>query len=449
MSSRLELQERYPALSRPRRSFRARSHAAERPGHSATTANFQAAYPFVAEGGLGARGVYIGADAFGGSFAFDPWELYGAGTLAGPNMLVIGQIGRAKSSLVKTYLYRQRVFGREAWAIDPKGEYAPLARALGGSVIALRPGGAVRLNPLSSRGARESQLALLRSVAEAALRRELTPEEDAGLRVALDYVNRRSRGGEPILPEIVEALLRPCEEMSVELATDPAEFAKDTRAAALGLQRLCEGDLRGMFDGPTTENLDLDAPIVVLDLSAVQDSAALGILMTCAAAWQQAVVSERKREAEEGTEGAKVICVLDEGWRIASHIGVAEWLQRSFKLSRALGVQNVMVMHRLSDLGAAGAAGSREARLAEGLIADADTRVVYAQPPDQLEALRNLLGLTSTELEIVPTLRRGEALWQVGRRSFLVQHRLSEAEQPIVDTDARMKVRGSTQGDAT
>jgi hypothetical protein len=35
----------------------------ERPGHSATTAKVQAAYPFVADGGLGGRGVYIGRDA--------------------------------------------------------------------------------------------------------------------------------------------------------------------------------------------------------------------------------------------------------------------------------------------------------------------------------------------------------------------------------------------------
>lgn len=420
-----------------------RARPAERPAHSATTANFQAAYPFVADGGLGARGALIGRDAFGGSFAYDPWELYDAGVLSGPNMLVIGQIGRAKSSLVKTYLFRQRVFGREAWAIDPKGEYAPLARALGGIVIALRPGGTTRLNPLSSRGGREAQLSLLRSVTQAALRRELTPEEDAGIRVALDWVSRKEDAQEPTLPEIVVALLYPQAEMISDLATNEAAFAEAIRQAALALQRLCEGDLRGMFDGPTTEGLGLDAPLVVLDLSAVQDSAALGILMTCAAAWQQAIVMERRRSAESGNHGgAKVICVLDEGWRVASHIGVAEWLQQSFKLSRALGVQNVMVMHRLSDLGAAGAAGSREARIAEGLIADADTKVIYAQPPDQLEGLRNLLGLTSTELEIIPTLRRGEALWQVGRRSFLVQHRLSAAERAIVDTDARMSLRG-------
>jgi hypothetical protein len=32
---------------------------------------------------------------------------------------VIGQIGRGKSALVKSYLWRQLVFGRQACVIDP------------------------------------------------------------------------------------------------------------------------------------------------------------------------------------------------------------------------------------------------------------------------------------------------------------------------------------------
>ena len=81
------------------------------PGHRTTTAHIQSAYPFVAEGGLGGRGVYIGRDVYGGSFCYDPWELYGR-ELTSPNAVVVGIVGRAKSSLVKTYVFRQAVFGR-------------------------------------------------------------------------------------------------------------------------------------------------------------------------------------------------------------------------------------------------------------------------------------------------------------------------------------------------
>ena len=67
-------------------------------------------------------------------------------------MVVFGQIGRGKSSFVKSYLWRQAVFGRRAWVVDPKGEYGPLARAWGVAPVALYPGGSVRLNPLDTAG---------------------------------------------------------------------------------------------------------------------------------------------------------------------------------------------------------------------------------------------------------------------------------------------------------
>ena len=406
------------------------------PGHRATTAHVQAAYPFVAEGGLGGRGVYIGRDVYGGSFCYDPWELYGR-QLTSPNAVVIGIVGRAKSSLVKTYVFRQAVFGRQAWIVDVKGEYERLAHVLDIEPIALSPGGRVRLNPLTPRGGRERQLGLLYSVAAATLERPLSPEEKRAGQEALNIFDRRAEG-EPTLPAVVDLLLHPPAEMAEALAMDREEIAVCVRPMAFALDQLCTGNLRGMFDGPTTPGLDLDAPLVVLNLRAVLNThtSALGILMTCATAWLQAMI---EAESDEGSQ--KRIVVVDEGWRILSSIGIGEWLQQSFKLSRALGTQNVVVLHRLSDLHAAGAEGSRELRLAEGLLADAETKVCYAQAPDQLPQARELLGLTDTEAELLPHLRRGWALWKLGQRSFLVQHRLSTHERELVDTDARMATR--------
>jgi hypothetical protein len=409
------------------------------PGHRATTAHVQAAYPFVAEGGLGGRGVYIGRDVYGGSFCYDPWELYGR-ELTSPNAVVIGMVGRAKSSLVKTYVFRQAVFGRQAWIVDVKGEYDRLAEVMGVKPVTLSPGSPVRLNPLTPRGGPDRQLNLLYSVAAAALERPLSPEEKRAAQEALRILERRA-AGEPTLPAVVEVLVRPPAEMGDALAMGAEEIAASVRPMAFALDQLCTGNLRGMFDGPTTPGLDLDAPLVILNLRQVLNThvAALGILMTCATAWLQAMI-----EAETDAEGAKRIVVIDEGWRIFSNLGIGEWLQQSFKLSRALGTQNIVVLHRLSDLHAAGAEGSRELRLAEGLLADAETKVIYAQPPDQVPKTREILGLTDTEAELLPHLRRGWALWKVGDRSFLIQHRLSTAERELVDTDARMLARTET-----
>ena len=164
----------------------ASAHAAMA-GHRLSTAHLQSAYPFVAEGALGGRGAYIGRDQYGASFCYDPFELYRRGAITSPNAIVVGEIGSAKSSLAKTFLYRQvGVFGRRGWVIDPKGEYA----------AALRGAGDAADPPLAGRSrAPESALGALvrggtargapRRLRRGALARALSPEEQAGCREAL------------------------------------------------------------------------------------------------------------------------------------------------------------------------------------------------------------------------------------------------------------------------
>ncbi len=241
----------------------------------------------------------------------------------------------------------------------------------------------------------------------------------------------------PTVPMVVESLLSPSEEAARGLRTERRELVEDGRDVALELRRLVHGDLCGMFDEATTPGLDLSAPFVVLDLSALYSSAALGVLMACATAWLQAALTRT------AVAGEHVFLVVDEAWAILSNLGVARWLQSSWKLSRALGVSNVAVLHRVSDLRSVGASDSEQVALAQGLLADSETRVVYAQSSGELAAAAELLSLSNTETELLPQLRRGIALWKVGQRSFLVQHRLSAAERRIVDTDRAMSGSGS------
>ena len=172
-------------------------------------------------------------------------------------------------------------------------------------------------------------------------------------------MNEEAGSSEPTLPQVVEALLHPREAMVEGVAAeDAAGFAAAVRDCALALQRLCEGDLRGMFDGPTAEGIDLDAGVVVLDLSAMRDSEALGVLMTCAGAWQQAIFRERKAESDRtGVPMRKTFCVFEEVWRVISNLAVAEWLQSNSKLCRAFGISNGLSLHKLTDFGTAGADG--------------------------------------------------------------------------------------------
>jgi hypothetical protein len=149
----------------------------------------------------------------------------------------------------------------------------------------------------------------------------------------------------------------------------------------------------------------------------------------------QAAVAGRSSTSEAS---GRFFLVVDEAWAILSNLGVARWLQSSWKLSRAFGVSNVAILHRVSDLRSVGASDSEQVALAQGLLSDSETRVVYAQAAGELEAAAELLSLSDTEVDLLPQLRRGIALWKVGQRSFLVQHRLGALERRIVDTDAAM-----------
>jgi type IV secretory pathway VirB4 component len=409
--------------------------AAERPGHRNTTRHAQAIYPFIAPGGLGGRGTFIGRDSSGAAFCFDPWVLYGEGLLDDPNVIVLGKLGQGKSALVKTLLWRMMLFGRRAFVLDIKREYGRLCEALGVLPISLVPGGGVRLNPLASRPEEHAQLELLRAVTLTALGAPLTQAESGGLREALRTV-RRSAVLEPTLPEIAYLLFHPVAEMADRLRTTQERLAADARRAALALQDLCEGPLRGMFDGPTTPGLDLGAKLVVLDLHAVRDSPAVGILMACASAWMSALLA---RTAERpGRE--RLINVADESWKIVQHTGLGEWFQANFKLARQFGVMNLVVLHKLADLQAVGDSGSRASRIAEGLVADASTKVIYHQDESQVELTRTLLGLSDSEARLIGMLSPGQALWRVASRAFVVQHFRSRLETALTNTDTGMRV---------
>jgi len=419
------------------------------PRHRATTANLSAVYPFQAARGLGPRGVYLGADVLsgGGAFCYDPFALYTQGVLTSPNVLVLGEVGSGKSAAVKALVYRSiGVFGspgglpRWAAVLDPKGEYAPLAAALGLDVVRLAPGGSSRLNPLDPgpihgaerRAGDDHRLAAVAALTAELLQRDLTPAEDAGLGWALEQLG----GGAPTLADLARLLAQPTEGMTARAQQPAAELARDLAPVRHALGKLLDRDLRGMFDGPSTVTVDWQGRGLVVDLSAVHhDPRALRLVMIATTGWLQTLFA-----APPGSATPRRYQILDEVWALLGSERTAKYLQATFKLARAYGVANVAIAHRISDLRAQSDDGTAAAKVAAGLLADTQTRVLFRQPPDEVQQARELLGLTSAEAALLPDLARGRALWRVAGRSAVVQHVIGPAERALVDTDARLTV---------
>lgn len=412
------------------------------PRHRATTAHLCSAYPFAAEGGLGAAGAYLGTNVLtgGGGFAYDPFEAYRSGLVTNPNVLVAGEPGTGKSATAKCLIYRAAgVFGRWVAIADPKGEYLPLAEALGLAVVKLHPGGTSRINPLDpGPGGREEgpeeiarrQAVMVGALLGCVLHRDLHPVEDAVLGWAVEHLARTARA-EPTLADVVAVMADPPEGLAVRARTTPAQLAEEVSPAVYGLGKLLDRSLRGMFDGPTNVTLDWGGPGVVLDLSAVHhEPEALTLVMVAATAWLQAALAR--------PDGPPRLQVLDEAWSLLASERTSRYLQACWKLGRAHGVANVAVVHRLSDLRAQADDGTAAAKVSMGLLADTQTRVLFRQASDQVADARALLGLTETEAAVLGRLCRGRAIWKVGGRTAVVQHVIGSQELAFCDTDARM-----------
>jgi len=186
---------------------------------------------------------------------------------------------------------------------------------------------------------------------------------------------------------------------------------------------------------------------VVLDLSALgSDDTALAIAMTCASAWLEQSLTTC------GDHAGPRWVVYDEAWRLLRSPALLGRMQAQWKLSRAYGIANLLILHRLSDLDAVAATGTAGRAIADGLLADCSTRVIYRQEADQLATTARALGLTGAERDVIAVLPRGTGLWKLPARSHLVQHRLHVDELPLVDTDTAMTgtaTRRPSRGAAT
>lgn len=409
------------------------------PAHQDTSATLAGVYPFLAEGGLGGEGVFVGQDLYsgGGSFVFDPWVLYGRGVITAPNVVLAGIVGAGKSALAKALYTRSIPFGRRVYVPgDPKGEHSQIAKAVGGQAIVLGHGLPNRLNPLDA-GQRPSQVSdaewaalvtarrrdLIGALTETVLGRPLSPVEHTAVDIALAAAVARAQT--PILPTVVDAILNPD-------AANDHRLTEDGRIVGHALRRLVAGDLAGIFDGPSTVAFDPNLPMVSLDLSRVaENNALISVLMTCASAWMESALLD--------PNGGQRWVVYDEAWQLMQHPALLRRMDAHWRLARHYGIANMLIFHKLSDLDNVGDQGSAARALAASLLANAETRIIYRQEADQLGTTATALNLTGTEQKLLPQLGTGQGLWRIKDRSFVVQHQLHPSELAMFDTTARMR----------
>ncbi len=369
------------------------------------------------DAGTGLEGRPLGSALRGGPFVLDPFDAYAAGLVSNPNMIVAGSIGAGKSTIVKMLLDRALVRGRRAVVIDPKGEYGELARSYGVAAITLGRDGWCNPFPQGDRESRE----LLRALVASAQGSTLSNEQH----FAIDEVWQQLPSPRPsrVLYSLLGLLSR-------HLAL---EQPSTQRSLALTLYRFVHGDLAGLFDGEG-EPLVFEGSLIVLDLSAQWSASSLSVAALSAVAAAQQVVAQGR---ELG------YLVLDEAWALLSDPHALRWLQGSWKLARSRGLSHVLVLHRWTDVAAAGNAGSVQRERAQGLLRECETSWLFRQPPDEAREMALALALHPREERYLTALPKGSALVRYGAHRSVVRITPDERDVQFIDTDAAMRIPSS------
>lgn len=396
----------------------------------ATTAEWQSAYPWHFGGSIPSIGPVLGVDrlAGGSPFGLDPLRLVAEKHATNSNMVVAGAPGNGKSAFVKQLLWNLvGAFGYRFVATDVKGEYRAIAEALGAPVLDLHPGGSTRINPLQDSHGR---LEFVEALASLCLNRSLDSLERATLTAALKVLPAA-----PVLGDLLGVLREIPASVCDELVIDRAEALSGTQALRFGLGELLAGSLAGMFDGPSTIDPTASPAGFVLDVSGCgTDDRVLRLAM---------LAGQRGVSQMLAVETRPTLRINDEGWRVASTLEGARYMQHDFKLGRVDALSNILVVHRFAEIGAQadGVAGE----IAKRLVSDADLHVMFRQG-DTADAADSVdrLRLPESTRETLVQLPAHRCLMHLRSRLALLEVVLTPRMHVLADTN--QAVRGDLIG---
>lgn len=400
-----------------------------------------------------------GVDARTGNAASnDPHALYTQKPrrITSPNVVVLGDVGSGKSSLVKTvYVGRAVATGKQVAVFDRKdqqgvGEYLKVSRLVGGTTVRFARGrGGTAVNLLDPRIATRSQAEgeaggetvgqdrLLLLAAQYA-HGPLTSQENHALRAAHRAAVSLAKAEDRVatLHDVIDALFNPSSQaVPREALSDRGIVDVDTvtewgLSLAMDLERFVHGDLSGLVDAETSDDVDWESPLLVFDTSELdEDSPALSLVM--------ALVSTFLSSVWAAQPGRQRIIVLEEGYhttklRAIEGVSVAGILRSLVKRGRGIGLAFVTVVHHCSDIPLESDAMS--------LIREAQVIHCFKQSrADDRATVCELFDFPPAAADLLAVLDEGQHIMKIGAEApRMVNHIRTTAEVAVTGTDEAM-----------
>jgi hypothetical protein len=437
----------------------------------------------VAGSGTPTAGTPVGRHQLWGEVVcLDPLAWLRAGLVTNPGVFVLGQPGTGKSALVKRLVTGAVSFGTKVLILgDTKPDYTPLIQHIGGQVVRIGRG-LDTINPLDAgplgaalaklQGPQAQQLrwevrgrrlALLMALATLIRGHQVTNAEEVILGRAIDLLDERHHGqAEPTVADVLKLIEEGPDTLRSAARTDtPARYADRVADLVFTIDLLCTGSLAGVFDGTTSRPIDLDAPAVSVDISAVRAAGdkLLTAAMLCTWSYGFGCVDAATALADLGAGPRRsYLGVMDELWRaLRGAPGLVEHADSLTRLNRARGMAHIMITHSLADLDAL--ATEEDRAKARGFADRSAITILAGLPPRELDRVTQITPLTGPERSLVASWSapesyqpgahhpgRGKFLIKTGERLGIpVQLALVGPEPELYDTD--QAIRASAGGE--
>lgn len=422
--------------------------------YQATTMHACGLSPWVVGAAAPLVGTPVGAHLTTGEPACcDVLGWFAAGLISNPSAFVLSLPGLGKSTLI-----RKMVLGAVAQgqvpiiAADLKPEYVGLTEAVGGQVITLGHGRG-HLNPLAA-GSLGSTIPLLEAHAEEleasgqlgliTETRELVHSRQVNMVAALielirqapiaDYEHallsaglrelrqsgRFSFAAPPLVRDLADQVAAGSERLQQVAAADTIQEYRDTiKPLRRSLEALLDGPLGEIFADHTTTPLDLSAPAICIDVSALtrgDKKLKAAVMLACWSDAYGAMEAAHLLAAAGLAEQRYFLAVLDELWQVlGAGAGMVARIDELTRLNRSDGTGLLQITHTGRDLESLPSA--VDVQIAKGFIERAGLVICGGLPAGELQRLEDVLQFTTAEQELITSWSRGAPLRRQRGRS--------------------------------
>ncbi|MFC8181561.1 ATP/GTP-binding protein [Rhodococcus sp. NPDC057297] len=442
--------------------------------YEATSVQMCGLNPWAIGAAAPASGTIVGQHAITGeAVSCDPFAYFRDNHIANPSMFVLSLPGLGKSTLIRKILIGACGWGQAPIiAGDIKGEYVKATKLMGGQVVTLGHGGghmnvlaagtlgqavvrAIAARDAETDPVRVAELDRLIDNAKMTIRarqinaicalielirydtHSVKAFENSLIGIALDELYSDTSEFSYENPPLLKDLYAVIDAGSPAMYKAAYKLDKDSYRAEVTelmqtLGALTSGPLGDIFADHTTEPIDLDAPMICIDVSSLDrgdTTLKAAVMLSC---WADAygTVEAAHLLADAGLDRQRLfLLALDELWQVlGAGPGMVARINEITRLNRSDGAGLLMITHTGRDLETLPT--EADIKTAKGFIDRAGMVVCGGLPIGEVERLSGELKFTEAEAGLVTSWSRGAALRgserrtvraPVGRGKFLIK----------------------------